>query len=328
MTVLILSTSGLSQDVHFSQFFATPLFTNPAFTGHFDGTYRFSGMIGRQWQSVSPEPFQTHGGGIDLRDAAKIKGLGIGLSLLQDFAGLSSTTFNQAKLSLASHIRIGSAKRGGIHLGGTVGYFTSSNDISRLSWNNQFNGTQHDPTLPSGEIQGNQVNKLNYSGGIYVDQVANERHRFGVGLAIQNIAEPDISMFKASENKMFRLYSAHVLSSFPIGATWDIMPAGRAMIQGPYDQYIIGTAFRHHLVDSEISKQSFQFGFWGRWKDAGYVSAGLQMEDLYVGASYDVNLSLLQPATNYRGAWEVTLIYIIRTVREKSKRLRVCPDYL
>jgi hypothetical protein len=71
-----------------------------------------------------------------------------------------------------------------------------------------------------------------------------------------------------------------------------------------------------------------QLGIWGRTGDAANISAGFQNGNLYIGGAYDVNLSKLQPATRYRGGWEVAVIYTLSTVRENVKRLRQCPDYL
>jgi len=40
---IICSVVVIAQDPHFSQFFASPLTLNPAFTGKFSGNYRIAG---------------------------------------------------------------------------------------------------------------------------------------------------------------------------------------------------------------------------------------------------------------------------------------------
>ncbi len=42
-----------AQDPHFSQFFASPLTLNPAFTGKFDGTVRIAGNYRNQWPAFN-----------------------------------------------------------------------------------------------------------------------------------------------------------------------------------------------------------------------------------------------------------------------------------
>ncbi|MBL4652971.1 MAG: PorP/SprF family type IX secretion system membrane protein [Flavobacteriales bacterium] len=48
----VLTYNGQSQDVHFSQFYATPATLNPATTGNFRGDYRVSFIYRRQYQAV------------------------------------------------------------------------------------------------------------------------------------------------------------------------------------------------------------------------------------------------------------------------------------
>ena len=42
-----------AQDPHFSQFYASPLTLNPAFTGKFDGVLRVAGNYRNQWPSIN-----------------------------------------------------------------------------------------------------------------------------------------------------------------------------------------------------------------------------------------------------------------------------------
>ena len=53
---IILATvtvSGYAQDIHFSQFYASPLTMNPAMTGMMDGTFRATAQYREQWSSLS-----------------------------------------------------------------------------------------------------------------------------------------------------------------------------------------------------------------------------------------------------------------------------------
>jgi hypothetical protein len=45
-----------------------------------------------------------------------------------------------------------------------------------------------------------------------------------------------------------------------------------------------------------------------------------------IGASYDVNISSLQPASNMRGGFELSVIYIKKPVDRELKKLN-CPKF-
>src|ERR1044071_8782143 len=48
-----LSGSLMAQDIHFSQFFETPLLRNPGLAGIFTGSYRLQMVYRDQWRSVT-----------------------------------------------------------------------------------------------------------------------------------------------------------------------------------------------------------------------------------------------------------------------------------
>src|ERR1700733_7808210 len=59
ITSMIMYTSYcFSQDIHFSQFFETPLLRNPALAGIFSGDLRIQGVYRTQWNSITV-PYQT-----------------------------------------------------------------------------------------------------------------------------------------------------------------------------------------------------------------------------------------------------------------------------
>ena len=62
-----------------------------------------------------------------------------------------------------------------------------------------------------------------------------------------------------------------------------------------------------------------------RVKDAFIVVANMDYKNFNVGVSYDVNTSPLIEATNRRGAFEVSVIYIFRKLVPFIAKKRVCP---
>ena len=330
IAALFLSLATLGQDIHFSEFFATPLFTNPALTGQFDGTYRFSGIVRRQWSSVSAQPFQTFGGGADLNRPFNLKPLAVGLRIYHDYTGLGSLTTTSIAVPLSLKLRFGQAKNFTVSLGAQPEFFQQSLDMSKFSWNDQYFNNRFNATSQSQENTGSAtINKINFSGGIYVEKRVSERKRIGIGVSSFNISEPDKSFGPESQWLLLRRNNIHLFSSISVGSSsFDFMPAAQFQIQGVHDELLVGSAFRYHLSTASRDKRSMQIGVWGRTRDAAYLSAGFTKNNLFIGGSYDFNLNGLRPASEYLGGWEFIVIYTLSTVREKINRVRQCPDFL
>lgn len=329
ITLILFAWAAKAQDMHFSQFYATPMFTNPAFTGDFDGTYRLSGVIRNQWNSISSEPFRTIGFGGDINAPLNIKPLGVGLHIAQDQSGVTSLTRQQANLFLAGRFRLGASKDWVVSIGGLFGLSTNRIDYSNVAFDNQYDGVKYDPDLDNGEVLSNSaISWANAGGGFFVKKEFTSRKHIGGGLSMFNLLRPNIAFEGGANAELPIRNNIHLLTSLPFANRWDVMPTLQIMRQRPHTEILAGGSLRYHLKETKLEQESVMLGFWGRPGDAGYVTAGMQLNNLFVGASYDVNLSTLLPATFYRGGWEVTIIYTIETVREKVKRIRQCPDYI
>src|ERR1700752_5198050 len=100
-----------AQDVHFTQYFTSPLTLNPAMTGLVAEDLRFAADYREQWSSVSPNPYVT---GTMSYDMAMLKGklpegdaLEIGVMGLYDKSGSGGLTNTTVGLSMAYHKAFG-----------------------------------------------------------------------------------------------------------------------------------------------------------------------------------------------------------------------------
>ena len=94
--------SSFSQDVHFSQFYQTPLLVNPAFTGSFNGNIRGIVNYRNQWATVG-NPYTTYAFSFDMglmKEKMENKYLGAGLFVYKDMAGDSKLSTTQVNFSL------------------------------------------------------------------------------------------------------------------------------------------------------------------------------------------------------------------------------------
>ena len=99
-------SAAKAQDPHFSQFFASPLTLNPAFTGKFDGSWRLAANHRDQWPSI-PKAYVTTSASLDF---GILKGkipdgdvFGIGISGLSDQSADAALKLNYGALSLSYH---------------------------------------------------------------------------------------------------------------------------------------------------------------------------------------------------------------------------------
>lgn len=102
LTCFFSSINSFAQDPHFTQFYATPLFLNPAFTG-LTYEHRFTANYRNQWPGIKTA-FTTYMASYDYN----ISNLnsGIGGYLLQDRAGTSNLVTTQGALNYAYRIKI------------------------------------------------------------------------------------------------------------------------------------------------------------------------------------------------------------------------------
>ena len=121
-----------AQDPQFTQFYASPMYLNPAFTG-VTTEHRFVANYRNQWPGVS-KAYQTSMASYDynLSDLSS----GVGLTVMQDKAGTAGLTHTQIGASYAYHFKI--SKFTEIRMGANVNYNMKRLDFSKLKFNDQI----------------------------------------------------------------------------------------------------------------------------------------------------------------------------------------------
>ena len=106
-TALFASVFAEAQDLHFSQFFNSPLSTNPANTGFIpDGDYRLGVNFRDQWSSIMSVPYKTMSAFGDvqvMKNQQETGWVGIGGLMMRDVAGSGSLTSTKLYGSVAYH---------------------------------------------------------------------------------------------------------------------------------------------------------------------------------------------------------------------------------
>ena len=319
-----------AQDIHFSQFYDSPLNLNPATTGDFDGSYRLVGNFRRQWTSVSSNPFRTTSFSADAHDFLKAKNFGLGLVLFQDIAGDSRLKDLRGRLASSYTLNFGKDLVHQIRLGGAAGINQFSLDYSDLNYGDQFNGNRFDPNLPSMETEGAS------DGGILINAAvgalywfkSKKLRKFNLGISLANLNRAKKVFGPGDAARIPRRLTIHSQVVWPLKTNWYLEPFALFMQQGVYRQFNIGSTLRYDLDPRKFNYRAVFVGGSSRIGDAANLTAGLYYGPWKFGLSYDINYSRLTAASNYRGGAEIAVIYIVPALLPKRVKYKYCPDFL
>ncbi|MEM7104227.1 MAG: PorP/SprF family type IX secretion system membrane protein [Bacteroidota bacterium] len=324
---LILYLPGQSQDIHFSQFGFSPVNLNPALTGVFNGDFRFGGIYRSQWEAV-PIPYTTLSGSFDARLLPQSTGsnvLGAGLLFNFDRAGDSELTTINIGGSLAYSLKI--SQKFFMSAGALIAYSQRRFTTENLTFDQQFNGDQFVPTLPTGEnFPGMSFGFIDLGAGLNWRYQQSKRTKADLGVALFHINKPAQSFFDDDDVKLARKLTLNFQGSIKITNTLDLMPGFLYQKQNTYRETVLGSSIRYHLNQSKGRETALLLGGWSRLKDALIISAGLEYKNLRLGMSYDINTSDFNVATNNRGGPEIGLLYIITKVKDPGE-YNSCPIF-
>jgi len=307
-----------SQDIHFSQFNRSPLNLNPANTGFFDGDFRISGIHRNQWKSVTV-PYKTFSGAFDMTTPfphAENNLIGAGIVFNSDKAGDSEYGIFEGALSGSVIQNIGGDSVHFISGGIQLGFVQQSINYSKLTFDNQYDGDAFDPDLPNGEtFKNDNFIYFDFSAGVNWLFRLNEKVNLGAGVSLFHINKPRLSFMDNSSSKLNRKFAIDAKSSIGITEKIYLLPALLYQNQYKYKEFDFGTNVKYIANKKPGKFIALYGGIWMRTKDAFFPSIGLDYNELNLGFSYDINTSDLKRASNSKGAYEISLTYIIKKVK-------------
>jgi type IX secretion system PorP/SprF family membrane protein len=326
-----------AQDIHFSQFYAAPLNLNPALTGAFNGNIRGILNYRNQWNSVAP--FNTFAATVDWNFGSsflKNDLMGIGLNAYNDIAGTTEFTSTVVSLSYAYIKRLGNQfNRSYLSAGFQGSYAQKSVNYLAMTFANQYDGVNYDPTLGSGEsMPFDNRDYLDLSAGLVYYLVPREdRFSMYLGGSVFHVNEPDQSI-GAAEDKLYMRMSGHFGFQKPVGKMTSLVGGYNGNFQGPYVEHLGGLNLKFYLDGMKYSSTAISFGIWQRivgavdetyHSDATIILARLDYEPFSLGFSYDVNISSLNEASHHAGGPEISLTYIAE-LPQKPRKIP-CPKF-
>ena len=301
---------GYAQDLHFSQYFNSPLLVNPANTGfNPDYDYRVGGNYRNQWANVG-NPYKT----MSLWGDAKLFAnrfengwVGVGASLFSDKAGSGSLTTTSGYASVAYHQMLGynSLLSGGF----SVGFATKRIDVSKLSFDNQWNGKFFDVAIPANEpFAYSQTSYFDLQMGLNYAYFASENVYFNAGVSVMHINLPRESFFdpSVSDNRLWRRYTAFVNSNIKLQDLWIVNPNIYVSKMGNAWETVVGFNANRDLSGDGL--QQLILGLYYRNKDAIIPMVGFQVNDMRITVNYDATISSLGSQNGTRGAYELSIV--------------------
>lgn len=319
----VMSLAVQAQDPQYSQFYASPLYLNPAFAG---SAFAPRAIVNyrNQWPALSAN-FITSSFSFDYYFDKVNSGGGLLVTNDAQFSNLRSLDIG---LQYAYQLKINDDLF--VRAGLQASSVTRSANFYSLTFGDQLSnrGPNGQPTLDPVANVGPQVKYFDFSSGI----LAYSR-QFWAGLAVHHINRPDQSFIsneisrlpmKISVQAGYKIHLADYAVGNGLGSQIDrevsISPAILYKRQGKFDQLDAGVYFTYEplvlgLWYRGIPIRQYKPGINNH--DAAIVLIGYRQDALSVGYSYDATISTLGFASG--GSHEISIAYQFDNIIKQKK---------
>lgn len=330
IAMCICGLTARAQDIHFSQFYESPLTLNPALCGMFNGTLQAEANYRTQWAGAmgAGDGYNTIGASVEYQNLSKDWKhgyLSAGLSFFNDRSGALQIDMNQVNLSIASGVFLNrrSCLTGGLQ----AGWSQHSINLQNIPWDEQYINGQYDPNASSGEpSMGNTFSYLDFSAGMLYSYIvrqatlsSNDHFKLNLGAAIFHVNQPEMSYYNMTGpgTNLYMRFVFHASADYGIpNSPLSVVPALIFFRQGPAQEIDAGAMVRYVLrqqsqYTGNNKGTTISAGAYYRWDDAAIIMIQMDLVSYSFGLSYDVNISQYTSATSGAGALEISLKYIL-----------------
>ena len=310
---LLIANFANSQDINFSQFYELPLLRNPALAGIFAGDIRATSAFRSQWQSVTV-PYRTLGLGLEYKKPIGRSSndfITIGFQATNDIAGDSRLRRTQLFPVLNYHKSLDTEKDTYLSAGIMGGPVMQRFDPSQLTFDDQFVNGSYSAANPTKQVFTNTgFTFWDAAVGLNFSSIARENTRYYVGLGLFHFTKPKVAFQKQYDIVLNPKWVVNAGLSIPTSELNKLIVYADYFMQGGNRQIQGGLLLSHDFVQSdETGKIAFSGGLFYRWNDALMPVIKLDYYQFGIGLTYDVNISKLKTASQFRGAYELTLSY-------------------
>jgi len=308
-----ISLQAAAQDIHFSQFYASPLNLNPALTGKVNGDYRISAIYrGQWWGEFKQKTYSTPSVSFDMPfivGKKKKDAIGVGLNLLADQTNggrLNTTTF---LVSVAYHKGLGKENKHQLSLGVQGGYVMKQLKSNDFTFGDQITNGQLNGNPTTESFANNNSNYPDFNVGLFYNGQIVKKLTFFAGYSFSHLTTPSEEFRGNISNELPFKQIVHGGLQWDMTEKFSMYPGVLFQLQSKAREINFGTNFGWHFLNTDTKRATFFFGGWYRLQDAAIAMVGLEYNRFRVGVSYDITTSDLNTANNLRGGFEISAMY-------------------
>jgi type IX secretion system PorP/SprF family membrane protein len=325
---MILGCYMMAQDHHLSHYDIASMYLNPASTGMYqqennDGKLYLDHRS--QWNSLGIKPYLTSYIAYDKPCPVAKKNTGFGFYIINNNNGIGN--FNKFTFMASGAYDIMSARTnsaGGsndhlLSVGIQAGFFYRSANPNSLNYDVQYseaNNGGFDKNISSNETYtGYNITRFDASFGIYYRYLKKEKkaHPYA-GFSMSHLPRPNESLNGGVTRLPFKI-AGYGGVDIEVNEQMDITPRVLYVTQAKAAELMAGVLFDYLVSENDVKVVA---GFDYRLKDACIISLGLKHPYYSARFSYDFNTSGLAKYSSGRGAYELSMIYVIKTEKKQS----------
>lgn len=321
--MLWMAVSVKAQDAQFTQFYASPMYLNPAFTG-LTFEHRFVANYRNQWPGVKTA-YQTAMVTYDYNMTDLNSGLGF--TVMQDRSGTAGLTHTQIGACYSYHFKI--SKFAEIRMGANLNFNMKRIDFNKLRFNDQI-ATGSGVSIEATNYE--PLNFMDFAAGALLNS-----NEYWLGLSARHLTQPNSSMVgdKVPLPLSISLHGGYrfiLEQKSRVDLRKYVSPAFNLRHEAKYDQLDIGVYYFHMPLNVGLWYRGLPFKkyaptYGSRESIALLIGLDLSPKLVRIGYSFDLTVSRLGVA-NSLGAHEISIIYEIAKKRKRNKRVLVsCPKF-
>lgn len=308
LIIMILAwiLKGNAQDVVYSQFYANPVYLNPALAGS-KMCQRFTLNYRNQWPAIG-QGFVSYSASWD-QQFDKLSGA-LGVIVNTDIGG--GGIYNKFNVNGIYSYRLQASRFIILNAALQAGYFQNRLDGSKLLFGDQidpFTGN-HISTIDMtrGEIQSKMnIGNVDFSAGL----LAGFKESFYLGVAVNHLSRPDISFFETNTSRLQMRWTLHSGFLINLSEQKEATDIGNFSIS-PNIVYVQQGNFNQLNAGMSVNMYPLVAGVWLRHgfenPDAVIALIGYQQKNYKVEYSFDYTISRLTSKSS--GAHEISVAWL------------------
>jgi type IX secretion system PorP/SprF family membrane protein len=312
MASFMLKTGVLAQDIHFSQFYTTPIFTNPANTGMSGENLRIANNYRNQWSRIGV-PYKTLYTSVDKKLTIADRSFGIGGFLVHDQSSAYRLKTDGFFLSLSYSEMIDNNQ---VTFGIQPGIAFKSYDLNALTFGSQFDESTslfNSGLSSSEDALVSNIHYFDMNVGIFWRTLIRDIMP-SAGLSFSHILTPVVSFSSSSNSRLPVKVTFNSQVIIPVSSRWDVTPGVLYSSTSGTSELLVGGTGGYAINNFFIPVKKIYGIAMLRVNpfsdfDAAIIGCGIKFVKFDLGISYDINVSPLVNTVTSNGAFEISLVF-------------------